>query len=1157
MGTGGSNQDYHVQRWIKYDFLARRSLESPDARPLYAYRCSEAELDRALQLLCCALRATSEVDGRHTAALFCLVCAELWKREHDGGAWRWQVVLRRVGMIDDYGRVQTITKRGLEFWGRPLRQSGHIRRYLFSLVLEGGFPLRLAHRGGNRLSEYLKRVLSDIIRFEAVGMSAERIAARHAGMLPSSFHGDEMFVLVAELLCHFQRFRQLLPSSVSPQDATRWLDEAWPEWRDTLPLAVDDNATQRLLSGLVEEVARLGRMEADCLPALCHRSLMRHGDVWQPKVVLDLAGRIAPERFPESIRAGLKSSAAVRAKLMPGGTLASRLTVPLAILRMPQGTEAGQSWTVDPLSGADCEIPLPMDEPVTVAMVVSGAEIGYCSLPGGEAVGDGPWVFRANEDEDGRSDEGKTRPPTSLTFIGCGSVRTQRTTLYVAMGRDDDTLTAEANGAATPIGRLDDDSTLYRVTGTVRISRPDQRFPVVLRTGVPDEAVSRIVVRGSVPRWRTGTVDTICGDGSVLELTTDGRSTRPASSELFWRPVVTGGQWAPLPKTGWPLGLIDIALVRDNGIVDRARVAVLPKTADLDIRGRSVASGALIFRGFGGARLSIDRTHLPGDAVIEIVSLGDGAVTVEIRCVAEPPADVRILIDGQGEPGYGGGAIPMTLPFPGRGCGFIGSDGHWLGENARLALDMLYGVRARVSGSLHGHGDLLGYLETRDANQRQVKVCKAFSREYPLASLRDAFTRLLSAGHGIDDSVMLTMTGDGGERRLRILRFDISLSVIERNDDGSRLFGFKASIAADGCDNIEILAKRLTDLSEPETPLPIIKDSDGQPRWLFQPADLAPGCWLIYGRLDGRHRVRPIMKTVAGAPDAYDPSSLKDCIGIADLWIRQDALAMRLQGMTQNPLDPDWEELASVRKSLQDSLPLITMDMFKILSSDPAALAMCLARSGGTEVEAVLRMAHELPFSWQLLPIKVLGDAFLAVRDARAQDFSARGLEKGAKPLADRSVLDTLRRIQDADPSLTMTCALILDRLGLSDPGCPGAAQFADPRLRAVTWKQLTDARRRLLDARQDERGWPLVLDFRNERLTIPLPSEFAQDPPPLRSYLDAPFVAAIVAWTGTETAPDIRHALEFCRDADPAWFEDAYLRAVALLSQKPHRFEV
>lgn len=37
MGTGGSNQDYHVQRWIKYDFLARRSLETPDARPLYAY----------------------------------------------------------------------------------------------------------------------------------------------------------------------------------------------------------------------------------------------------------------------------------------------------------------------------------------------------------------------------------------------------------------------------------------------------------------------------------------------------------------------------------------------------------------------------------------------------------------------------------------------------------------------------------------------------------------------------------------------------------------------------------------------------------------------------------------------------------------------------------------------------------------------------------------------------------------------------------------------------------------------------------------------------------------------------------------------------------------------------------------------------------------
>jgi hypothetical protein len=122
--------------------------------------------------------------------------------------------------------------------------------------------------------------------------------------------------------------------------------------------------------------------------------------------------------------------------------------------------------------------------------------------------------------------------------------------------------------------------------------------------------------------------------------------------------------------------------------------------------------------------------------------------------------------------------------------------------------------------------------------------------------------------------------------------------------------------------------------------------------------------------------------------------------------------------------------------------------------------------------------------------------------------------------------------------------------------GEPAAAQYALAPVRASVRDRLAQARRLLLEAHRDEPYWPYAMDFRAERLNIPLPAAFAEEHSAPRSFLDAPFAAAIIAWTGLAVGPDVRHALQFCRDFDPAWFDAAYPCALALLSQPPHSFE-
>lgn len=108
---------------ILSSFVGRRCIDIPDGRPICAYRGTAEEfrsIGEAVRSRCTgATRATRLPIG--ASALFCLYAAEWWRRNHEGGPWRWEEILTSSG-LDHLPLLELyeVVQHGLKYWKRPL-----------------------------------------------------------------------------------------------------------------------------------------------------------------------------------------------------------------------------------------------------------------------------------------------------------------------------------------------------------------------------------------------------------------------------------------------------------------------------------------------------------------------------------------------------------------------------------------------------------------------------------------------------------------------------------------------------------------------------------------------------------------------------------------------------------------------------------------------------------------------------------------------------------------------------------------------------------------------------------------------------------------------------------------------------------------------------
>ena len=240
-------------------FLASRGLESPDPdRPLYGYRVTRKEFEELGRWLSGLPDPTSAPWPGRSKQLFCLFAAEWWRRHHDGGAWRWQPVLEAVGHTDlgpggpGYPELQRMVTLGLRYWGRDVlvTRKGHL--FLFTLACEGGLPLRMVTdpKRNTALRRYFQKLFEETSRVALEQVEVRRLAEHHGTELPASLRQHVVFELAARTVDRITRAAAIVPDGVDP---VAWLDENRPDWRDELPIELEDSTAKAFLTGLLND----------------------------------------------------------------------------------------------------------------------------------------------------------------------------------------------------------------------------------------------------------------------------------------------------------------------------------------------------------------------------------------------------------------------------------------------------------------------------------------------------------------------------------------------------------------------------------------------------------------------------------------------------------------------------------------------------------------------------------------------------------------------------------------------------------------------------------------------------------------------------------------------------------------------------------------
>ena len=244
-----------LKEWL-LGMLANRGCSRPDGRWLYAYRLLSSEYDSLRECLCEATRTTGVSPlarrNKYFAPLFVLYAAEWWRREYDGGPWKWGPILASLQVEKDElppNERSGAVLEGFAFWG--LRPASEGKRYFGAVVAHGGLPLKLIGHGGSRLAAVMGTVLRQAARYGWGESQVVDAVADHAPAMPESLRRDEVFRLLASMVLTTLdlKARHQLGGVLDPIER---LDNADPDWREEYPLQIDDSAAVQLLTSMVK-----------------------------------------------------------------------------------------------------------------------------------------------------------------------------------------------------------------------------------------------------------------------------------------------------------------------------------------------------------------------------------------------------------------------------------------------------------------------------------------------------------------------------------------------------------------------------------------------------------------------------------------------------------------------------------------------------------------------------------------------------------------------------------------------------------------------------------------------------------------------------------------------------------------------------------------
>lgn len=282
--------------WLTTFFEQRTNLSHPDGRELFRYRTTEQEFSQVESLLrnwfaSCSIddSLTRLTDDRLFCQLFVLYASEWWRRHYDGSGIAWEPVLSGLNVNPDTWTQQPRSRcvqTGLESWGVRVRQHGGYR-FILSIALQGGLPLRLLAEGRGGLGKLLKRVLH--LAGHAADDKQGNVAVSEQdiygwvdslhGMLPRSYRQPAIFILLSGIIVTVLELKHKA-NLTSSTDAIDRLNQNVPDWRERFSLPLEDDHAQGLVAQLLQDAAEVTLTKASS-PFPLERSLEKSEQGWR------------------------------------------------------------------------------------------------------------------------------------------------------------------------------------------------------------------------------------------------------------------------------------------------------------------------------------------------------------------------------------------------------------------------------------------------------------------------------------------------------------------------------------------------------------------------------------------------------------------------------------------------------------------------------------------------------------------------------------------------------------------------------------------------------------------------------------------------------------------------------------------------------------
>lgn len=937
MINSASHNSLSIHGWLMR-LLTRRDIRSPDQRPLFEYQLSAEEYSELLLKLREVASKGSVASDPAACAAFCLFCAEWYRREYqvqDG--WSWDAVWKRLGHEFSAQELARMVPKGLEqYWQRPIRfYESERRNFLGSLFSEGGLPFQVLTEPGSRFQSLFTRVLKQYAASQALAGSLEQVVQSQIEQLrlPQVFREQtsvELIMNMADQLAQLVGLYQLEQKS----DPVDELDRAYPRWRESFPIPLDDETGRGFLNGLLTTASKEARKTSGSGGSLsCEHFWQSVSEHLETEISLPVELSMAVNQIPASNRFDLSihEGRTLLASVGPAyGVVSDRL------IKVRVRHQKLICHRKDP------------SKPLSVVASIGGQAICTVDVPGSVLdLGIVPVGFDSSDDN------------LRWHCVGHSSFATRAQDLNLLV--PEDTLVYSDNCSVSELGSSFFGTRLWQVSGCGRVTCEKDDF-FSIRLGVAKSFNSPIELKGKLLDYPTRPSVTYIGQPQIA-------CTADAPLEQENARLFLNGTAADMCHLNERLGSQWLTAKSSEGQTWlRRRVGILPADFQIELRpGDSPNHGYIHFK--SSVRFFVDfiSEHLKAKRLP-----GEKCIAYELNSDLQIPASrvtVRVC------PNLESDSIEIQLPFPTVGVVALDSNEQPLPKT--LSVDGLLGARlylfARPDRSVQYR------IEMRLANQPSSRACYQWNyradRERPvevsLYELRSNIESLLSLEDGIDQKVLLTISGDGRDSEYRILRHAADLKI-----DWSRNVLFSSVLSSGDEKSIRPI---LMLLHEPERKAQEImpRRSEGVATGEFDIPDVVEknGPWLVLPHRDSKVSFRP--KFIGGKYSKAEPGedirSLQRAVLAFDPKSPVSAFTPVLQQMAINPGHSGWQFLRTLFDQY-NYLSLATFEVWKALVNHSDTLAMSLYKFA-FDPTYLQRIEKDFPIVWEAFSISVLKTA--------------------------------------------------------------------------------------------------------------------------------------------------------------------------------------